>query len=314
MKETEQIVVVTGGAGFIGTNLCASLVAARYQVVVIDDLSVGLKERLPAGVRLIVADVLDQAVLTSACVGASAIIHLASRPRVQDTIDDPTATHRVNVDGTLAVLEAARQAQVKRVIFASSSAVYGDQSVTPLHETLPPHPQSPYALHKYIGESYARLWHDLYGVATVSLRFFNVYGPHFDPSGPYALVIGRFLAQKARGEPLTITGNGEQTRDFIHVRDVVGAIVAVLTADTIGHGEVLNIGSGIATSINTLASLIGGPVTYVPPRLEPQHTCADVTKAKQRLAWQPTVTLDKGIYELARWYKTVVPSASRTLL
>jgi UDP-glucose 4-epimerase len=299
-------VVVTGGAGFIGTSLATALVGDGYEVVVYDDLSAGVRERVPPEAALVVGTVTDSTALTAASAGACAIVHLAARPRVQDTIDDPLTTHGVNVNGTLTVLEAARAAGVPRVVLASTSAIYGDQSVTVLSEDLEPRPKSPYALHKLIGESYLRLWYELYGMETVSLRFFNVYGPHFDPNGPYALVIGRFLAQKAAGLPLTITGDGTQTRDFVHVTDVVKAIIAALGSPNVGAGEVCNVGSGVATSINELATLIGGPTVSVPPRIEPQHTCADISQTRRLLAWEPTVDLAMGLPAVAQWYQASI--------
>jgi UDP-glucose 4-epimerase len=297
---TKDRIVVTGGAGFIGTNLVEHLVSLGYEVVVVDDLSAGDASRLPTEVLFHHCSITDTEALTRVCGGARAIVHLAALPRVQFSIDEPLAAHAVNVDGTLSVLEAARAAQVPRVVFAASSAAYGDQASMPLVESMSPEPKSPYALHKIIGESYLQLWHQLYGIETVSLRFFNVYGPHLDPDGPYALVIGRFLKLALAGEPLTITGTGEQTRDFIHVHDVVRALAAAVTSTTVGKGEVINIGSGSETSINTLAALIGGEVAYVPARIEPQRTCADIARATRLLNWTPTVTLEDGIGALKR--------------
>lgn len=295
-------VVVTGGAGFIGTNLVERLCNAGYDVTVVDDFSAGRRDRLPQAATVVEASVLDIESVEQAFEGAAAIVHLAALPRVQFSIEEPKIAHRVNVDGTLTVLEAARQAGVRRVVFAASSAAYGDQEVLPLHEGLPIAPKSPYALHKCIGESCAALWAQLYGLETVSLRFFNVYGPHLDPDGPYALVIGRFLKQRLLGEPLTITGSGAQTRDFVHVRDVVAAVHAALESEAVGSGEVINVGSGVATSVNELAQLIGGPVTYVPPRIEPMHTCADITRVTTLLGWQPSVSLPDGIRELKQLF------------
>ncbi len=295
---SKKRVVVTGGAGFIGTNLVLHLHESGYDVTVLDDFSAGRRSRLPDAVSVVEASVLDAETLADTCRGAAAVVHLAALPRVQLSIEEPEIAHRINVNGTLAVLESARKVGVQRVVFAASSAAYGDQEILPLHEDLPTAPKSPYALHKCIGESCASLWAQLYGLQTVSLRFFNVYGPHLDPDGPYALVIGRFLKQRLNGEPLTITGSGEQTRDFVHVRDVVAAIRASLESESVGSGEVVNIGSGVATSVNDLARLIGGPVTYVSPRIEPMHSFADTTRASTLLGWKPAVPLTEGIAEL----------------
>ena len=210
--------LVTGGAGFIGTNLVEKLVEADHKAIVVDDLSAGDNQsRLPAGAIFHKLDVRNTEALTAVCKGVDVIVHLAALPRVQFSIDEPLAAHDVNVNGTLSVLESARAAGVKRVIFAASAAAYGDQEIMPLSTNLPAQPKSPYALHKLVGEEMMKLWSELYGIQTVSLRFFNVYGPHFDPEGPYALVIGRFLKLAVNKETLTVTGDGTQTRDFIHV-------------------------------------------------------------------------------------------------
>lgn len=292
--------VVTGGAGFIGTNLVQALLTEGCAVTVVDDLRSGQADRVPGGAILAAFDISDTDRLAEVCVGADAVVHLAALPRVQFSIDEPQVAHAVNVDGTLSVLEAVRQSGGARLVFASSSAVYGDQDVLPLDEALLAQPKSPYALHKYIGEGYLKLWAELYGIETVSLRFFNVYGPALDPDGPYALVIGRFLKLAQQKAPLTITGTGEQTRDFVHVHDVVRAIILAATTTGVGKGEVINIGSGVQTSINEVAALISEAVTYVPPRIEPMHTCARISRAHELLGWEPQVTLAQGLGELKR--------------
>lgn len=293
-------VVVTGGAGFIGTNVVFALLEKGYSVTVVDSLCSGSVDRVSAVATLEVFDIADTTRLAAVCTGAEAVVHLAALPRVQFSIDNPTVAHEVNVGGTLSVLEACREAGVKRLVFASSSSVYGDQTNMPLTETMAAKPMSPYALHKYIGEQYLGLWHLLYGLETVSLRLFNVYGPHFDPNGPYALVIGRFLQLAKKGQPLTVTGTGMQTRDFVHVQDVAAAIVAALRSVKVGSGEVINIGSGKETSINDLATVIGGIRTYVAARNEPQRTQADIVRARELLGWQPAVALVEGVTELKR--------------
>jgi UDP-glucose 4-epimerase len=294
----KQKYLITGGAGFIGTNVVETLVAEGHEVVVVDDLSAGDAKRLPPTVAFHQLDIRDTAALTELCRGIDIIVHLAALPRVQFSIDEPVVTYAVNVTGTVSVLEAARSASVKRIVFAASSAVYGDQETLPLSINLPAQPKSPYALHKYIGEEMMRLWSVVYGVETVSLRFFNVYGPHLDPDGPYALVIGRFLKLAMAQEPLTITGDGEQTRDFVYVGDVVSAIVKASVSKNVGRGEVLNIGSGEQTSIKDLALMISSDCTHVPARLEPKHTVADISLTQEYLSWQPTITLEVGIEKL----------------
>ncbi len=296
MKKT---FLITGGAGFIGTNLVEHLVEQGQDVVVVDDLSAGTDPaRLPNRIVFHKLDIRDTKVLAEVSSGVDVIVHLAALPRVQFSIDEPQMAHDVNVNGTLSVLEAARAAGVKRIVYAASSAAYGDQEILPLSLGLPVQPKSPYALHKYVGEEMLKLWSELYGIETVSLRFFNVYGPHLDPNGPYALVIGRFLQLAAEGKQLTVTGDGSQTRDFIHTRDVVNALVRSATTDTVGRGEVLNIGSGRQTSIKDLAEMIGGEIEYVAARIEPKYTLADISETKRLLDWEPEVDLVDGIAEL----------------
>lgn len=292
--------LVTGGAGFIGTNLVEQLVRDGHKVIVVDNLSAGDKDRLPPAVVFYEMDIRDTELLQEKCHGVDIIVHLAALPRVQFSIEEPVITHDVNVNGTLSVLEAARASGVKRVVYAASSSAYGDQETLPLSIELRPQPKSPYALQKYTGELLMKLWSDVYGIETVSLRFFNVYGPHLDPDGPYALVIGRFLKLAKEGRRLPVTGDGEQTRDFTHVTDIVSAISKSATTATVGRGEVLNVGAGTQTSINELARMIGGEIEYVEPRLEPKHTLADISQTKELLNWSPRTTLEDGIFELKK--------------
>ncbi len=295
--------VVTGGAGFIGTNLCERLVADGEKVIVVDNLVAGNAERLPRAVDFRLLDVCDTEALVRTFSQADVVVHLAALPRVQFSIEHPFEAQHVNIDGTLSVLEAMRRAKVPRIVYAASSAMYGDQEMLPLNESLPAQPKSPYGLHKYVGELMLSLWHELHGIESVSLRFFNVYGPHLDPEGAYALVIGRFLKLRKEGKPLTITGDGEQTRDFVHVRDVVDAIIRAGNAEHVGKGDVFNVGTGQDVSINTLAQLIGGPIEYVPARVEPRFTRADSTRLREVLGWHPSVSLEEGIIELKRIFQ-----------
>ena len=293
-----QTFLVTGGAGFIGTNVVHFLVEHGHTVKVVDDLTAGKRERLPDSIDFYELDIRDTAALSTVCEGVDVLIHLAALPRLQFSIDHPQVAHDVNITGTLSVLEAARAAGVKRIVYAASSSAYGDQEILPLTTDLPPQPKTPYALQKYVGEAYMKLWSELFGLKTVSLRFFNVYGPHLDPDGAYALVIGRFLKLASQGQPLTVVGDGEQTRDFTHVRDVVSALYQAAQSDHVGRGEVFNVGAGIQTSINELAKLIGGHVTYVPARIEAKHSLADIEVTKKVLNWEPKVRLEDGIAEL----------------
>ncbi|MCA9354900.1 MAG: NAD-dependent epimerase/dehydratase family protein [Candidatus Kaiserbacteria bacterium] len=293
--------LITGGAGFIGTNLSEYLVAEGHTVKVVDDLSAGTDPaRLPDAVDFHKTDIRNTAELTKLCSGVDVIVHLAALPRVQFSIEHPKETHDVNVNGTLSVLEAARAAGVGRIVYAASSSAYGDQETLPLSLDLPPQPKSPYALQKHVGEQLMRLWSEIYGLKTVSLRFFNVYGPHFDPEGAYALVIGKFLKQRQEGKPMTITGDGEQTRDFTHISDVIDAVMKSATLDTVGNGEVFNVGAGKQTSINELAKMIGGEIEYVAARLEPKRTMADITETKKCLGWEPKVKIEDGVAALKK--------------
>jgi UDP-glucose 4-epimerase len=290
--------VVIGGAGFIGSNLSVELVKKGHEVHVVDNLSAGNRENVPKEAVLHVVDIRDFEALAPILKGADTIFHFAALPRVQYSIDHPQETHEVNVTGTLNVLTGAKEGGARRVVFSASSAAYGEQEIMPLVETMPSQPFSPYALHKFIGEEYCKLFSTIYGVETVSLRYFNVYGKNQDPEGPYALVIGKFLKLRSEGKPLLITGDGEQSRDFVSVHDVVRANILAGEQVTVGKGEVINIGSGKACSVNRLAELLGGPVEYIPARLEPKHTLADVLKAKILLGWKPEVKLEDGIQEL----------------
>ncbi len=294
--------LITGGAGFIGTNLSERLIADGHRVLVADNLCAGKRERLPEKVEFHELDINNTDALASVLEGVDIVVHLAALPRVQFSIEHPFEAQHANIDGTLSVLEAARRAGVKRIVYAASSSAYGDQEVMPLTETLPAQPKSPYGLHKYVGEMMMRLWNELHGIETVSLRFFNVYGPHLDPNGAYALVIGRFLKQRMDGIPMTITGDGEQTRDFTHVRDTVDAIVRASQSDRVGKGEVMNVGAGRNVTINRIAELIGGAIEYVPPRIEPKHTCADSSLITETLGWEAKIRIEDGIAELKKQF------------
>ncbi|MDO8561831.1 MAG: NAD-dependent epimerase/dehydratase family protein [bacterium] len=291
--------VVTGGAGFIGSHLVSELVSRGFDVHVVDNYAGGKREdRINPKATYHEVDIRDYEKLAPIVKDAWYVFHEAALPRVQFSIEHPQETFSVNVDGTVSVLRAAHEGKVKRLIYAASSSAYGDQETLPLSETLPAQPKSPYGLQKYIGEMSCRLWNEVYGLSTVSLRYFNVYGPKFDPNGPYALVIGKFLLQKSKGEPLTITGDGTHTRDFTNVRDIVRANMLAMESSNVGGGEVINIGAGRNVSINDVAEIVGGPATHIAPRLEPAHTLADTTKAKKLLGWEPTIKLEEGIAEL----------------
>lgn len=301
MSKKKKIAVVTGGAGFIGSHLVDALVQNGYTVSVIDTLVAGKREHVPAGVPLHMIDVRNGDALKPILKDADIVFHLAALPRVEYSIQNPVETHEVNVTGTVNVLSAV--GKWTRVVLASSAAVYGNIDAPLLSEDLPVAPTSPYGLHKYVSERYLSLHNSIYGTQAVSLRFFNVYGPRLDPDGPYALVIGRFLKLRKEGKPLTITGDGNQTRDFIHVRDIVNSLITATESGNVGKGEVINIGTGVETSVNELAKLFGGKREYVPARIEPRASSADIKKAKKLLNWEPTVSLSDGITELKKEFK-----------
>jgi len=300
MNTQKQKAVVTGGAGFIGSHIVDGLVDEGFDVHVVDNLSAGKKENVNKNATLHVVDIRDYDTLASIIDGATYVFHEAAVPRVQYSIENPQETTEVNILGTVNVLKASHDGGVKRVVFAASSSAYGDQETLPLVETMDPMPLSPYGLQKYVGEEYFKLFHTIYGLETVSLRYFNVYGSRFDPEGAYALVIGKFLKMREEGKPMTITGNGEQTRDFTHVQDVVNANLLAARGDKVGKGEVINIGAGQNCSVNRIAELIGGPVEHIEARIEPKDTLSDNTRAKELLGWEPTISIEDGIEALKK--------------
>jgi len=290
--------LVTGGAGFIGTNLVKELLLQKHEVVVLDNFACGKKqERIQSGATYIEADVLDFEAVLQAMDGVDGVFHLATLPRVLFSVENPLLTHDVNVNGTLNVLLATRDRGIKRVVFSSSSSTYGDQGKIPfVEDKMVKQPLAPYPLHKLIGEHYCRIFASLYGLETVSLIYFNVYGPYSDPHDAYALVISRFLQQKKNNEPLTIRGDGEMYRDYTHVLDVVEANILAMTKDSVGKGETINIGFGKPYSVNQLAQLIGGDIKYIPSVAgEISYTHADNRKAKRLLGWSPKINLEDGI-------------------
>ena len=294
--------LVTGGAGFIGSNLVKRLLADGHTVRVLDNYSGGKKsERFFEGVEYIEGDICKSEDLQKAMQGIEGVFHLAAIPRMPYSVEHPLETNEVNVVGTLKVLLAAREAGVKRVVYSASSSAYGDQPAQPYQETMKTRPMSPYGLQKCIGEEYSRLFSELYGLETVSLRYFNVYGGMMDPEGAYALVIGKFLKQKLAGEPMTVCGDGEYYRDYTHVDDVANANVLAMTSDKVGKGEVINIGNHDPHSVNELVKLIGGESINIPDRAgDPRKTDADNSLAKNLLNWQPKINLQQGIEELKK--------------
>lgn len=293
-------IIVTGGAGFIGSHIVDALIEFDYEVHIIDDLSAGKMENINSRAIFHNVDIRDKDKLVEIFKDVKYVFHEAAMPQVQYSIENPIETHNVNVSGLLNVLEASRLNGVKRVIFAASSAAYGDQETLPLVEIMKPMPLSPYGAHKYIGEVYCKLWADLYGIETVSLRYFNVYGLRQSIGGAYPCVVAKFVYLYKQGKPLTITGDGNQTRSFINVMDVARANVMAMKSEKVGHGEVINIGTYETYSINKIAELIGGEVVYIEKRTEPYATEASIVKAKELLDWSPKITLEEGILELKK--------------
>jgi UDP-glucose 4-epimerase len=288
-------VVVTGGAGFIGSNIVDMLVEEGHDVVVVDDLSTGKRENVNEKATLFEIDIADREtettinILASIFSGADTVYHVAALPRVEPSIVNPTESHKINVNGTYNVFWAAKKANVKNVVFSSSSSVYGD-AVTPTKETANLNPMSPYALQKLVNEQYGKLFCDLYEMNITCLRYFNVYGHREPTEGSYVPVIGIWLRQFKDGNSLTITGDGEQSRDFVNVYDVAKANLAVRKANLQGF-NVFNVGSGRTHKLNYLASLISDDTTYITPRIEPKYTLADIKNLKNATGWQPEVSL-----------------------
>jgi len=300
MPGARRVVLVTGGAGFIGSHLTDALVERGLTVRVLDNLCTGSRQNVNRRAELFEADIRERAAIEPAFAGVDCIFHAAALPRVGLSIEQPFETHLVNVVGTLNVLLAARAAGVRRVVYSSSSSVYGEQPQSPLGETMTPNPLSPYALQKLMGEEYVRMFHRLYGMGGLSLRYFSVYGPRMDLEGAYATVIGAFLRARREGRPLEIRGDGEQRRDFTHVRDVMRANLAAMDC-ALEDGSALNVGRGHALSVNRIAELIGGPRVSVAPRPgEPRDTLADLARVRAILRWNPEVKTEDGVRELMR--------------
>jgi UDP-glucose 4-epimerase len=300
----EQMLAITGGAGFIGSNL-AEVLAQNNQVVIIDDLSTGKPENL-AGIKttLIEGGILDLDLLRSAFQGVKCVFHQAAIASVQKSVQDPIGTSRVGIDGTLNVLVAARDAGVKKVVYASSAAVYGDSPQLPKREDMCPQPQSPYAVSKVAGEHFCRTFQELYGLETVALRYFNVFGPGQDPTSEYSAVISKFISAMANGLQPTIYGDGEQTRDFVYVKDVVRANIL---ASQSGRG-VYNIASGRRTSLNQLLAIIGEIFGRDPrPKYERarsgdiRDSLADISHALE-IGYDPKYSLESGLEETIKWF------------
>jgi UDP-glucose 4-epimerase len=294
--------IVTGGAGFIGSHLVELLLGEGHQVTVIDNFSTGklsnLKKVEEHPLLTILKDDISVEIPDYKLGGKTDwFFHLAGLADIVPSIEKPLAYHQANVTGTIQALELARKLKVSKFVYAASSSCYGLASTLPTPESAPLQPMYPYALTKQLGEEYVLHWHKTYKLPAVSLRLFNVYGPRSRTSGSYGAVFGTFLAQKLNGRPLTIVGDGSQSRDFVFVTDVVRAFF--LAAKNARSGEILNVGTGSSQSINHLAELIGGEIVHVPERPgEPQSTCADITKIENELGWKAEMSFELGVQHL----------------
>lgn len=293
-------IIVTGGAGFIGSHLVDALIKRGAQDVhVIDNFSTGRKEHLNSKAILHELDIRDYDAIFPIFQNATFVFHFAALARIQPSIQDPKTAHDINATGTLNVLLASSKNQVRRFVYSASSSAYGNQTEMPLHEDMRAQPLNPYAAQKYFGEIYCRMFSNLYGLETVALRYFNVYGPRQPEDGPYATMIGIFLRQRKQGKSMTIVPDGHQKRDYTHVRDVINANLFAAESPYVGKGEIINIGTHVNHSVLDVAGLIGGPTVFIEPRFgEARETLADITRAKQLLNWEPQVKFEAGIREL----------------
>ncbi len=318
--------IVTGGAGFIGSHMVDLLLEHGLEVRVIDNLVTGRLDNLAhhaSNPKCVVheMDVCDLKPDSSLFEGVDYVFHFAGIGDIVPSIERPLEYMRANVQGTLAVLEASRHARVSKVVYAASSSCYGLATELPTSETAPIKPEYPYALSKYLGECAALHWSQVYRLSVNSIRIFNAYGPRSRTSGAYGAVFGVFLAQKLKGQPFTVVGDGTQTRDFVYVTDVARAFLAA--AESEYSAEVFNVGAGHPQSVNRLVELLQGPAVYVPKRPgEPDCTWADIRKIQKRLGWSPHVSFEEGVATMLRqieywanapvWTPTSIEAATKT--
>jgi UDP-glucose 4-epimerase len=304
--------LVTGGAGFIGSALVNRLLTLGHSVKVVDNFSTGLRHNLEScldRIELVEGDLAELAVCKASVQGVEYVLHQAAIPSVQRSVDDPISSNRANVTATLNMLVAARDAQVKRFVFASSSSVYGDSETLPKVETMPQNPLSPYALTKLAGEKYSVVFHRIYGLPTVSLRYFNVFGPRQDPHSPYSAVISRFIEAALRGVRPVVYGDGEQSRDFTYVDNAVEANLLACLADGAG-GMVFNVGTGQRHTLNdllgSLSAILGCPLEpeYSNARVgDVRHSQAGIEKAQRFLGFEPRVSFQEGLERTVDWFR-----------
>src|SRR5215467_2934424 len=297
--------LVTGGAGFIGSHLVDALISRGRKVRAVDNFASGHRRNLAqhagnAALELVEADVADSAAMLEAAHGVERVFHLAALADIVPSIQKPEAYFRANVDGTFAVLQAARAANIKRFVYVASSSCYGIPDSYPTPETAEIRPQYPYALTKWLGECQVMHWAQVYGLPAMSLRFFNIYGPRARTNGTYGAVFGVFLAQLLAGKPLTIVGDGEQTRDFTYVSDAVDALICAAESHKVGL--CLNVGSDNPVSVNTLVKLLRAPATVNIPKRpgEPDCTFADTNRIKAELGWKSRVPIKEGVENMLK--------------
>jgi len=307
-------VLVTGGAGFIGSHLTEALLQEGHRVRVLDDFSTGKRENLIfnkeyPSLEIIEGDIRHLAICQKAMKDIEYVFHQAALPSVQRSVEDPLGSNAVNGGGTLNILFAAREETVKRVIYASSSSIYGDTPTLPKHEEMLSHPLSPYALQKYIGEQYCRLFYQLYGLETVSLRYFNIFGPKQDPNSIYSAVIPKFIDALLQGSPPIIFGDGEQSRDFTYIGNVVQANLLAMSAEHL-HGEAINIACAERTSLNQLVNVLRkilgsklSPVYEEPRKGDVRHSLADIRKGKELLNYEPKVGVELGLKKTVEFFQ-----------
>jgi UDP-glucose 4-epimerase len=295
-------VIVTGGAGFIGSHVCDLLIEKGFSVVIFDDLSTGRKENINKKATFVKIDITDarRVINLVSKIKPKCIFHLAAWPRIERSIEDPVGTHKVNVIGTLSLLEAAKRGHVPRFIYSSSSSVYGKQRVFKMKEDMEPNPISHYALQKLLAEKYCTFYAQNFEMKIVSLRYFNVYGKRQPDTGVYALVLGKFIKQINEGRKLTVYGDGKQTRDYTFVGDVARAnLLSMMAKIPSGRNTVINIGSSQETSVNQIVNLLKGVPEYIVPNprseYEERRKVADIQLAKKILGWRPAVMVEEGL-------------------
>ncbi len=293
--------LVIGGAGFIGSHLSDRLLNLKNQVTILDNLSTGKKKNINPKAKFFKADIRNLKQILPYFKNIDGVFLLAALPQVEYSINYPRESNENNLNGTLNVLVASQQAKVKKIVYSSSSVIYGNTKKTPIKEIFKSNPLSPYALQKLAGEEYCRLFSLIHNLETVSLRYFNVYGTRMNNKGAYINVISIFINQLTKKQPLTITGNGKQTRDFVHINDVVEANILAMNSKKTKQGEVINIGSGKSYSINKIANMFSSKIKYITRRLEPYKTLADISLAKKLLNWEPKVKLKQGIKEIIKY-------------